>query len=125
MISKEKIKYAIKEYFKSRFENRDDVQLDVWDMVDISVDVQNVIDHVNVWNVINPDDESTFPDDDRFVLVSFENFSVPQICRYHRDEDGGAFYLGDDYLEENRKSLSQYGVVVNAWMELPKCYKGE
>ena len=122
---KTKIKVAIKEYFKSRFENRDDVQLDAWDMVDISVDVQNVIDHVNVWNVINPDDESTFPDDDRFVLVSFENFSVPQICRYHRDEDGGAFYLGDDYLEENGKSLSQYGVVVNAWMELPICYKGE
>ena len=122
---KEKIKYAIKEYFKSRFENRDDVQLDAGDMVGVSADVQNVIDHVNVWNVINPDDESTFPDDDRFVLVSFENFSVPQICRYHRDEDGGAFYLGDDYLEENGKSLSQYGVVVNAWMELPKCYKGE
>jgi hypothetical protein len=120
---KEKIKYAIKEYFKSRFENRDDVQLDAWDMVDISADVQNVVDHANVWNLINPDDESTFPDDDRFVLVSFENFSVPQICRYHRDEDGGAFYLGDDYLEENGKSLSQYGVVVNAWMELPKCYK--
>lgn len=122
---KTKIKDAIKEYFKSRFENRDDVQLDAWDMVDVSADVQNVIDHTNVWNVIKPDDESTFPDDDRFVLVSFENFSVPQICRYHRDEDGGAFYLGDDYLEENGKSLSQYGVVVNAWMELPKCYKGE
>lgn len=115
---KEKIKDAIKEYFKSRFENRDDVQLDAWDMVDVSADVQNVVDHVNVWNVINPDD-------DRFVLVSFEDFSVPHICRYHRDEDGGAFYLGDDYLEENGKSLSQYGVVVNAWMELPKCYKGE
>ena len=122
---KTKIKDAIVEYFTSQFENRKDINLTTSDLADICYDVNNVIDHVNVWNVINPDDESTFPDDDRFVLVSFENFSVPQICRYHRDEDGGAFYLGDDYLEENRKSLSQYGVVVNAWMELPKCYKGE
>ena len=115
---KEKIKRAIVEYFKSQFENRKDINLTTSDLVDICYDVNNVIDHVNVWNVINPDDESTFPDDDRFVLMSFENFSLPCVGRYHRDEDGGAFYVGVD-----DESCSMHGVIVNAWMELPKCYK--
>lgn len=111
---KTKIKYAIKEYFKLRFENRDDVQLDAWDMMNVSLDVQIIINNISVWNVINPDDESTFPDDDRLVLMSFENFSVPVNGRF----ENGTFYIGD-----SEESCLEHDLIVNAWMELPKCYK--
>lgn len=58
------------------------------------------------------------PDSDRYILLSFENFSVPMVGRYEEEEEGGAFYVGDD-----DKPISKLGVFVNAWMELPKCYK--
>lgn len=59
-----------------------------------------------------------FPDDDRYILVSFENSTLPDIARYERDDEGGAFYPGDD-----EKSYSSYGLFVNAWMPLPEPYK--
>ena len=65
----------------------------------------------NMWIPIDQD----VPVDDRYVLVSFSNFNVPDIARYEEDEDGGgAFYPGDD-----DKSYNSYGLVVNAWMPLP------
>lgn len=60
------------------------------------------------------------PDSDRYILVSFENFSVPCVGRYEEDDKGGAFYVGDDDIP-----LIAQGMIVNAWMELPKPYKGE
>lgn len=36
------------------------------------------------------------PDSDKYILVSFENFSVPCVGRYEEDDKGGAFYVGDD-----------------------------
>ncbi len=62
--------------------------------------------------------EERVPDNDRFILLSFENFSIPQVERYHQDEDGGAFCVGDEEVP-----LVSYGIIVNAWMELPECYK--
>ena len=58
------------------------------------------------------------PDNDRYILLSFENFSLPEVGRYEKDERGGAFFVGDD-----DEPISKSGVFVNAWMELPKCYK--
>jgi len=58
------------------------------------------------------------PDNDRYILLSFENFSLPEVGRYEEDERGGAFFVGDD-----DEPISKSGVFVNAWMELPKCYK--
>ncbi len=64
------------------------------------------------WN--DPEDP---PKDDRFVLISFANYSVPCVGRYEQDENGdGTYYEGDE-----DRSLASYGVVVNGWMELPKC----
>ncbi len=60
------------------------------------------------------------PDDDRYILLSFENFSVPLVGRYEKDEKGGAFYVGDD----DESCISQ-DIVVNAWMPLPEPYRGE
>ena len=64
--------------------------------------------------------EEKFPEDDNYILLSFENFSLPAIGRYETDRDGGAFYLGDDDA-----SCISCGVVVNAWKPLPEQYQGE
>ena len=61
------------------------------------------------------------PDPESYILVSFENYSLPNIATYRVDEDGsGAFYPGD----EDYTYLSA-GVFVNAWMPLPEAYKAE
>ena len=60
------------------------------------------------------------PDTDDYILLSFENYPLPDIGRYEEDENGGAFYIGDD-----DKSCSSYGLFVNAWQKLPERYKPE
>ena len=61
------------------------------------------------------------PDPESYILVSFENSSLPDIATYRVDEDGsGAFYPGD----EDYTYLSA-GVFANAWMPLPEAYKAE
>ena len=69
----------------------------------------------NMWIPIEQD----VPVDDRYVLLSFSNFSCPLVGRYEEDQDGGGnFYIGD----EDVTCLSQ-NVFVNAWMPLPECYE--
>lgn len=60
------------------------------------------------------------PKPDDYILLSFENFSIPLVGRYEEDENGGAFYIGD----EDKTCVSQ-GVFVNAWQPLPKMYRQE
>ena len=60
------------------------------------------------------------PEDENYILVSFENSTMPDIARYEENEEGGTFYPGDD-----EKPYSSYGIFVNAWMPLPEPYKGE
>jgi hypothetical protein len=56
-----------------------------------------------------------------YVLASFENAIMPDIARYERDDDGsGAFYPG-----EEERSYMSHGIIVNAWMPLPKQYREE
>ena len=59
------------------------------------------------------------PKDEDYVLVSFENSTLPDIGRYEEDEEGGVFYPGDDEC-----SYIHYGLFVNAWMLLPEPYRG-
>lgn len=41
--------------------------------------------------------EERLPEEDEYVLMSFENFTLPIIGRYEKDNDGGgAWYAGDD-----------------------------
>lgn len=63
----------------------------------------------------NPPDEP--PSDDRCILVSFSNSSLPEIACYNRDEDDGGAHCS----ETEYKTLSELGLFVNGWMELPKC----
>lgn len=62
-------------------------------------------------------DEDGYSD---FVLVSFSNVSGLDIGQYREDENGGAFYSGDD-----DDPYTKIGAFVNAWMPLPKPYREE
>lgn len=53
-----------------------------------------------------------------YILMSFSNFNMTSIGQYRKDEEGGAFYVGD-YDEP----LAKIGLMVNAWMPLPKPYR--
>ena len=75
--------------------------------------------------MIYEDDKDTFPPVNNdgysdYILLSFSNFSVPQVGRYEQDEEGGAFYVGDD-----TETCASQDIYVNAWMPLLQCYKGE
>ena len=58
------------------------------------------------------------PEDESYILVSFENATMVDIARYEEDDEGGRFYPGDD-----DEAYSKYGIYVNAWMPLPKPYR--
>lgn len=61
------------------------------------------------------------PEPEGYVLVSFENYTLPDIARYEVDASGnGAFYPGDE-----DKSYISFGLFVNAWMPLPEPYREE
>ena len=57
------------------------------------------------------------PSDDRYILLSFANFGLPEIGHYEEDDEGGVYYLGDD------EPALKNGLIVNAWMELPERYE--
>lgn len=71
----------------------------------------------NNWIDIN----DRLPKPGEYVLVSFENVTLPDIGRYEADSDGsGAFYPGDEDA-----SYASFGIFVNAWMPLPEIYRRE
>lgn len=61
--------------------------------------------------------DERYPTDDSYILLSFDNFSVPCVGRYEADETGGNFYIGDE--DETCVSEDLY---VNAWQPLPEPY---
>ena len=78
---------------------------------------KKAIEHLESTNWIPVDER--LPETDDYILVSFRNYTLPDIGRYEADKDGGGtFYPGD-----NERSYVSYGLFVNAWMELPECYK--
>lgn len=59
------------------------------------------------------------PETDDYILISFSNYTLPDIGRYEIDAEGnGAFYPGDEAV-----SYASMGIFVNAWMPLPKSYR--
>ena len=63
--------------------------------------------------------EEKLPPDDKYILLSFFNFSIPIVGRYEEYEDGsGNFFAGDE--DETLISQNMY---VNAWQPLPEPYK--
>ena len=57
--------------------------------------------------------EEQIPKEDEYILLSFENFSIPVIGRF----ENGAFYAGDE-----DEPLVKQDMYVNAWMPLPERY---
>lgn len=53
--------------------------------------------------------DERYPDHDGYILLSFLNFSVPQVGRY---EDNN-FFIGDD-----TEPLIKQDIYVNAWKEI-------
>lgn len=62
--------------------------------------------------------EERLPENNKYILLSFSNFSLPAIGRYEEDSEGGAFYIGDEDV-----SCVNEGLFVNAWQPLPKAYR--
>ena len=61
------------------------------------------------------------PESGKYVLMSFENFTLPAIGQYEvNDEGDGAWYLGDN---DEGDTCCSVGLFVNAWMPLPKAYR--
>ena len=79
MIIKDELKNIIKEYFKSKVSEK----AEAWDLVDICADLQRLIDELDghIWNPV----EESVPTDGRYILLHFENFSLPAIGRYEKD----------------------------------------
>lgn len=69
-----------------------------------------------IWHECFDDDHESFPDDDRTVLVSFENFSQPMLGQWRFDPDiGGAWYIGD-----TDETFIENDLFVDGWWELPR-----
>lgn len=69
-----------------------------------------------IWHETDEDDPESFPDDDRTVLVSFENFSQPMLGQWRFDPDiGAAWYIGD-----TDETFIENDLFVDGWWELPR-----
>ena len=69
-----------------------------------------------IWHETYDDDPESFPDDDRTVLVSFENFSQPMLGQWRHDPDiGGAWYIGD-----TDETFIENDLFVDGWWKLPR-----
>lgn len=66
--------------------------------------------------------EESLPEDSKYILLSFSNVSLPMVGRYEKEEEGGAFYLGD--CDEEDTCVAN-DLSVNAWMPLPRPYRPE
>lgn len=67
--------------------------------------------------------EERLPEEDEYVLMSFENFTLPIIGRYEKDNDGGgAWYAGD---ADGCDTCSSQDLFVNAWLPLLKPYRAK
>lgn len=110
----EKILEEIESYKKAAYENKNFDGLTAFRIC------QDIIrKHMNNgWIPV----KERLPEDDKYILLSFENFSLPMVGRYDGDAEGGAFYLGDCGEEDTCISMD---LLVNAWMPLPEPYRPE
>ena len=112
----EVIKQGIKQYFTDLIEKgKQEI-----DILEANAEIQKIIKGYEETNGWIPVDAGT-PIDSRYILLSFENFSLPVIGRYEEDKDGGGnFYAGDEDIP-----LAKQDLIVNAWRELPERYTSE
>lgn len=113
---------------------KDGVAREYKDDYDIVIHCESKEEQDKVWERINAtapnwipvmDGDGQMPEVDEegyseYILLSFSNASSLCIGQYREDENGGAFFDGDD-----EDPLTKLGLVVNAWMPLPEPYKEE
>lgn len=128
MIRRRDLLDDIYDYFKTEIENfnHENQKGMLDDLVDVILEINKGVNKViksqpkvGEWIPCseNMEDMPTEKDGE-YVLVSFSNYSLPDIGRYQEDEDGGAFYPGDeDY------TYTSVGLFVNAWQPLPDPYR--
>lgn len=88
--------------------------------VETQKDAEEALKEIRRWIPVT----ERLPEPETYILVSFDNFTLPDIATYRVDrvdDDGsGAFYQGDeDY------TYLYVGFFVNAWMPLPEPYRAE
>lgn len=85
--------------------------------VETQKDAEEALKEIRRWIPVT----ERLPEPETYILVSFDNFTLPDIATYRVDDDGsGAFYPGDeDY------TYLYVGFFVNAWMPLPEPYRAE
>lgn len=116
-ISRQALKVIIKIWLAAMDTNDIDT---LFEMIDDIPSAQPERQWIPIW-----DGDGQMPEVDEdgcseYVLLSFGNASFVCIGRYQVDEDGGAFYDGDE-----EDPLTKIGLFVNAWMPLPKPYREE
>lgn len=112
-MSKKAVSEMIKDYFKGCIEKK----VHKVDVLEANAELQERLEKLSGWI---PCITEEWPKTDEYILLSFANFSIPIVGRYEEDEEGGAFYIGD----ETETCVSQ-DLIVNAWMPLPAPYREE
>ena len=51
--------------------------------------------------------EERLPDNNDYIMLSFENYSLPEIGRYEENLEGGAFYIGNENITCISKGFCQ------------------
>lgn len=108
------------DYYETDEQGREHVRM--VDMIDVEEIIRSNMNHsgddteMGDWITV----EEGLPEDDRYILLSFENFSLPLVGRYEENEKGGAFYIGDCDEEDTCASNDLF---VNAWKPLPEPYR--
>lgn len=103
LISRNAVMKALTKEYNERFREGNGLQLAY---------IEKAVNSVCGWI---PVESEIFPENSDFILLSFENFSVPQVGRFENNN----FYAGDE-----DEPLLKHGVFVNVWMPLPERYEG-
>ena len=115
-ILREKLEEGENKRLQLAGETRNDIQLQLAACYSHAIEIINQVEqqYNNGWIPVS----ERYPESDSYILLSFENFSLPTVGRYEEDEEGGAFFVGDDDI-----SCVSSGLYVNAWRPLPAIYK--
>ena len=83
----------------------------------IATEIKQIIyEHMNDnWIAV----EEKLPENNDYILLSFDNCEIPIIGRYEDRREGGAFYLGDCTGSDTCVAQDLY---VTAWRPLPEPY---
>lgn len=86
----------------------------------IATEIKQIIcEHMNDnWIAV----EEKLPENNDYILLSFDNYKIPMIGRHEDRREGGAFYLGD--CTGNDTCVAQ-DLYVAAWRPLPEPYRPE